>query len=106
MIAFDNGDLVWNAGDSIIFSIMPISGFDGGEVWVWECGSEAKFLNFGGHAWDTAFDVRNAFGVLSENIDALEVVGTIPEPSGLSLCFASVLMLHLIRSRNRVRPVC
>lgn len=75
---------------NFLFSVQPIPGFfDGGEIWVWDDDpaatggvQPAQFLNHGGHLWNTAFDVRGAFGVANENIDALEAVGTpVPEPA-------------------------
>ena len=81
-------------GDSIMFSIKPISVggitiFDGGEIWVWD-GSPAgpaQFLVHGGHVWDTAFDVMGTFDVTFENINALEAVSEppIPEPTSILL---------------------
>jgi len=70
--------------DWIMFSIMPIGMFDGGEIWVWGGGNPAaQFLNHGGHLWDTNFNVTARFG--AENVDALEAVSTVPEPGTLIL---------------------
>jgi hypothetical protein len=69
----------------MMFSIAPVGPFDGGEIWIWDYTNlnpgAAAFLWHGGHLWDTAFDVRGAFGTLSENIDALEAVSATPEAS-------------------------
>jgi len=94
--------LMW-FGKTILFSIRPMGAFDGGEVWVWDttdaAPGAARFLNHGGHIWDTAFSVKDAFGVADENINALEAVATIPEPSTLLLLGAGLLALGLLRRR-------
>lgn len=71
-------DAMMTYGDTIIFSIAPISVFDGGEIWVWTGGGLASYLVHGGCTWDTAHSVRDHFGVATENINALEAV---PEPA-------------------------
>lgn len=42
------------------FSIRPIDGFDGAEIWTWDGqpGTPATALMHGGHLWDTAFNLR------------------------------------------------
>jgi hypothetical protein len=42
------------------FSIRPIDGFDGAEIWTWDGqpGNPATALMHGGHLWDTAFNLR------------------------------------------------
>lgn len=93
-------------GDAILFSVAPITGpngsviYDGGEIWNWEFGSPAQFLDHGGHLWDTAFDVMGTFGSVSENIDALEAVGGVPEPTSLLLGTLGMVCLG-IGSRRR-----
>ena len=93
-------------GDSIMFSIAPIPNpeggpdfFDGGEIWVWEHGQQAEYLQHGGHVWNTAFDVQAAFGSLSENIDALEAVG-VPEPTTIALAVLGVAGVLTTRRRH------
>jgi hypothetical protein len=93
-------------GDSIMFSIAPIPNpeggdfYDGGEVWVWEHGQPAQFLNHGGHLWNTAFNVGAAFGVQTENIDALEAVG-VPEPGTAALALCALSCQYIIRRATR-----
>lgn len=101
---FNPFDGEFNQGDAIMFSIAPIVDanggvrYDGGEVWVWEHGQPADFLKHGGHVWDTAFDVGATFRVNTENIDALEAAGAVPEPSTavllLGCSFAAIWFSH------------
>lgn len=87
---FNPFDGQFGPGDSIMFSIAPIEDpngnllYDGGEIWVWDYGKPAEFLEHGGHKWDTAFDVAGTFRVNVENIDALEAAG-VPEPQAAVL---------------------
>ncbi|MBD2620415.1 PEP-CTERM sorting domain-containing protein [Microcystis flos-aquae FACHB-1344] len=102
LMVWDGGNIgQWDNSDAILFSVMPIDAnldgiitpninggdIDGGEIWHWQFGQAAQFLNHGGHLWDTAFNVRQATGAVNENIDALEAVASshngprIPEPS-------------------------
>ncbi len=63
--------------DKIMFSIDPIQGLDGGEIFVYDQSTrKSSFLKHGGHLWDTSFDVMGTFGTASENINALEAVPT------------------------------
>ena len=93
-------------GDSIMFTIAPVADasgavrYDGGEIWVWEHGSPAQFLKHGGHTWDTAFDVAGLLGVNTENIDALEAVGAIPEPGSLALLVGGTIATVVTRRRQ------
>jgi len=87
MMAFDvAGNDLWETGDWLMFSIMPAGPFDGGEIWVWQNGFPATFLNHHNHLWDTAFDVTAEHGL--ENVDALEAV---PEPATLALLAVALL---------------
>jgi hypothetical protein len=69
---------------SLIFSIQPVAGFDGGEIWNYEVGAgagQAIFLNFGGQIWNTDFDIQSYFAnqgyaTGTENIDAIEAAST------------------------------
>jgi hypothetical protein len=89
-------------GDAVMFSIMPIPNpeggdfYDGGEIWVWQFGQPAKFLDHGGHLWDTAFNVGAALGVQTENIDALEAV-SVPEPAVAALVAVGIACACSIR---------
>lgn len=73
-----NLDAMMVSGDEIIFSVDAIEGFlDGGEIFVYDQSTgNSNFLKHGGHLWDTSFDVMGTFGTASENINALEAVGT------------------------------
>lgn len=64
----------WGADDAIIFSIRAAGNWDGGEIVVLEFGAAPRFLNHGGHAWNTAFGVSGAFNlaVATEEVDAIE----------------------------------
>ncbi|QDS97028.1 PEP-CTERM sorting domain-containing protein [Adhaeretor mobilis] len=104
---FNPFDGTFGAGDSILFSIAPIPNpnggpnvFDGGEVWHWRFGQQAEFLKHGGHLWDTAFDVQGTFGTQSENIDALEAVSAVPEPTSLLLGATGLACLWCGRRRR------
>lgn len=103
---FNPFDGEFNEGDAIMFSIAPIltaAGdvrYDGGEIWVWEFGQPARFLEHGGHKWDTAFDVAGAFGVNTQNIDALEAVGSVPEPASLAILLGGVFAAFGYRRRS------
>ncbi|MEQ8211650.1 MAG: PEP-CTERM sorting domain-containing protein [Lacipirellulaceae bacterium] len=104
---FNPFDGQFGPGDAIMFSLAPIMDptgaiiYDGGEIWTWEFGSPAQFLDHGGHLWDTAFDVRGTFGSESENIDALEAVGGVPEPTSLLLGAMGLACLGISRRRRQ-----
>lgn len=99
-------DALMTFGDQIMFSVRPISGlFDGGEIWTYTRGGgagTAQFLFHGGHLWNTAFDVRAAFGVTSENVDTLEAVDIVPvpEPSSMAAIALGVLLLRRLTKKS------
>ncbi len=102
LMTFDiEGDMSWDPGDWIIFSVWPNAVHDGGEVWVWQNGLPAQFLFHGGRLWDTLNPVATIFGVNSENINAFEAVLTIPEPSSLMLALISLACLYGFGRRRR-----
>lgn len=93
-----DGLVYQNSINRLVFSLAPTGlalndptlNLDGGEIFDWVIGTpSASFLNHGGHLWDTVFDVRGYISAniggnaneISENIDALEVVATTPEPA-------------------------
>ena len=86
MIYDELGDDQFGPGDSIMFSIhetISAGGvFDGGEIWVFNCGALAQFLVHGGEVWNTAHTVGADFGLQTEEVNALEAV---PEPPTLGL---------------------
>jgi hypothetical protein len=98
-------DGTFGPGDSVMFSIAPIPNpeggdfYDGGEIWVWQFGQPAKFLDHGGHLWDTAFNVGDTLGVQTENIDALEAV-SVPEPAVATLLLVGLVCSSMIRRRR------
>ena len=102
---FNPFDGEFNDGDAVMFSIEPIINadgtvrYDGGEIWVWEFGQAAQFLKHGGHTWDTAFDVASALGINTQNIDALEAAGAVPEPTSMILGMAGLLAVVILRRR-------
>jgi hypothetical protein len=106
MVSDLTGQGKWEAGDRIMFSLAPIvdaagiTVYDGGEIWVWQFGGAATFLNHGGETWDTIHDVSKHFahlGMQGENINALEAV---PAPGSLAL----LAMSGLIAARRRRSP--
>jgi hypothetical protein len=80
----------------MLFSVRPIGGLDGAEIWDWSGvpGDLAVPLSHGGHAWDTAFDLRGkliaeGFGDMAlsttplgqdVNLDAIEAASKVPGP--------------------------
>jgi hypothetical protein len=103
-------DAIMTLGQRVIFSIRPLAvpgtpiAFDGGEIFVYENAATAtKFLDHGGHLWDTGFDVMGTFLVPSENVDALEAVSQfVPEPGCCGLVVLGMLgMAGLITGRPR-----
>lgn len=80
-----NLDAMMVFGDQIIFSIDPIQGLDGGEIFFYDKATgNSSFFKHGGHVWDTSFDVMGTFGTATENINALEAVyleGSMSEPA-------------------------
>jgi hypothetical protein len=76
MVWVGNFDGMWNAGDTVIFSVRatgrPPKNWDGGEIVVLPFNGAPTFLNHGGHLWNTAFNVQAAFGVNTEEVDAIE----------------------------------
>jgi hypothetical protein len=92
---------VWGEADAVLFSIRAANGWDGGEIILWRFGAAAAFLQHGGHVWNTAFDVANAFDTAVEEVDALEA-RPVPEPgSVLGLLAGGILLVLLCRRRSR-----
>lgn len=101
-------DAIMTFGPQVTFSIRPIDLtpaapliLDGGEIFEYDGpGIPTRFLRHGGHLWDTAFDVRGTFSLISENIDAIEAVAQfVPEPSSLLLVLLGVSLLTNHRPR-------
>ncbi len=91
MVKDRDGDGVWSAPDSIIFSLWPDATHDGGEIWTWDFGGLPSFLVHGGTVWDTANPVGATFGVATENINAFEAI---PAPGTLALLGLGGLFLR------------
>lgn len=91
----------------VIFSIAPVGQFDGGEIFVGDVNTlTGSYLNHGGHLWDTDFDVMGTFGVPTENINAIEAIHFVPEPSTALLLGIGLLGLCFNeRRRRRNSPV-
>ena len=88
----------------ILFSIAPIAGFDGGEIWTWDLSkAPASFLKHGGHLWDTAFDVQGTYKLLSEDVTLLEAVdvSAVPEPETQTLVLAGLLVAGVLFRRRQ-----
>ena len=80
----------------MLFSVRPNDGLDWAEIWAWSGvpGDLAAPLIHGGHAWDTAFNLRGklideGFGDMAlsttppgvdVNLDAMEAVSDVPGP--------------------------
>lgn len=100
-------DAIMTLGQRVIFSIRPLSvpgtpiAFDGGEIFVYEnATTPTKFLDHGGHLWDTGFDVMGTFLVPSENVDALEAVSQfVPEPASWLLLAGMASAVAVRRKR-------
>jgi len=93
MVWDGNWDQAWNAGDTIIFSIRAAGNWDGGEIVVLPFGGPASFLNHGGHLWNTDFGVGAAFGVPTEEVDAIEAYPQQPRPQTPALTEWGLLVL-------------
>jgi PEP-CTERM motif len=101
-------DAMMVSGARLTFSIAPLDlsafglpNFDGGEIFEYDDPSmPTKFLDHGGHLWNTAFDVRGTFHVLTENVNAIEAI-SIPEPASLLLMLGGALGLWAMAFRRR-----
>lgn len=92
-------DAIMTFGKEVLYSIRPVVlpgspiAFDGGEIFVYTApNAPTKFLDHGGHLWDTAFDVMGTFHLQNENVDALEAAATfVPEPATCALVALGML---------------
>lgn len=98
-------DAIMTLGSRVTFSIEPIDlsfitlldgsagpNFHGGEIFEYDgIGIATRFLQMGGYTWDHNLDLIAEFGVMSNNINALESIAT-PEPGTLSLLLAGAVM--------------
>ncbi len=108
-------DAIMTFGPLITFSIRPLDlapfsqpggpplpTFDGGEIFEYNAANQpTKFLNHGGHLWDTAFDVRGSFGLNNENVDAIEGVAGVPEPGTMMLLLLGMIAAPRFARRGR-----
>lgn len=101
-------DAIMTFGTQVTYSIRPLFipgtpiAFDGGEIFEYDGpGIATRFLNHGGHLWDTAFDVRGTFHVNNENIDAIEGIATaVPEPASCLIAVLGIALASSFRRRN------
>lgn len=102
-------DAIMVFGKEVLFSIRPLQVpgtpivFDGGEIFVYKnAATPTKYLDHGGHLWDTAFDVMGTFHLQHENVDALEAAATfVPEPATCALAALGMLGLAGLVGRRR-----
>jgi hypothetical protein len=101
------GDGIFNAGDSLLFTVEENLQFHGGEIWVWKFGSPASFLQHGGVTWDSfnqpglLFNwVDLAGGGITNDINALEAILIIPEPSSMMLLMLGLLAASRCRRQR------
>ena len=97
-------------GDEILFSIRaaPGTGWHGGEIVRLRVNAPPAFLVHGGHTWDPAFNVGNALGASSDEVDAIEALAA-PKPApGLGsgavvalVCLLAGLGIPAARARTR-----
>ncbi len=107
MVFDDLADGVFDVGDSILFSVsenQSLGGsFHGGEIWVWNFGSAATFLVHGGVTWDTLNQPSLIFGWGGNpgdpinDINALEAIFVVPEPSSIVLIAVGLIVLFARR---------
>ena len=86
---------VWDDPDVIIFSIRACGNWDGGEIVVMPASSPSYFLVHGGHTWNTSFAVSSAFGVSTEEVDAIEAYDQEAIPTLTEWGMAVLLLLLL-----------
>jgi len=114
-------DALMTSGNEIIFSIRATGNWDGGELVVVTLGNPAgaAFLKHGDtthhgdgtNKWNTAFDIQTAFGVNTEEVDAIEALDelqvTIPSLTNWGMLILLVLLLlsGIIVIRHRRRGV-
>lgn len=112
-------DALMTSFNEIIFSIRANGNWDGGELVVVTLGNPAgaAFLQHGNsvnhgdgtNKWNTAFDIQTAFGVNTEEVDAIEALDTlqvtIPSLTNWGLLVLLVLLvisgIIVIRHRRR-----
>jgi hypothetical protein len=101
-------DAIMTFGSQVTFSIRPLVvpgtpiAFDGGEIFLYDSPIlPTKFLDHGGHLWDTAFDVRGTFHLNNENIDAIEGIATaVPEPASCIIAAVGLALAGCSRRRR------
>jgi hypothetical protein len=102
-------DAIMTLGSEVLYSIRPLAvpgtpiAFDGGEIFVYTGpNAPTKFLDHGGHLWDTAFDVMGTFQLQHENVDVLEAAATfVPEPGTCALAALGLLGVAGVVGRRR-----
>jgi len=100
------GEFDIGAGDSIMFSLAPVTDLqgntilDGGEIFVYDA-LGARYLYHGCHLWDTPNGVLGYAGSKCENVNALEAV-SVPEPVTLAGVMLGVgSLLGYVRRRRK-----
>lgn len=98
MVFDDQADGVFGPGDSLLFTVEENPMFHGGEIWVWDFGSPANFLLHGGILWDSINQPAGIFGWGSptggvpNDINALEAIFVVPEPSSTIILLLSCVL--------------
>jgi hypothetical protein len=113
MVFDEQGDGIFGAGDSIMFSVSETlsagGSFHGGEIWVWNFGSPANFLFHGGVLWDSINQPALLFGwgftdpgdaIRVNDINALEAILIVPEPSSILLMLVGFVATGRRRARR------